>query len=655
MATPTYNQSTLTYNNTGTTYDGNDLGVTNMPVVGVFVSFVDGPYVVEPQWVEITQYVREINIKRGRENDLQQFPAGSANLTLDNRTRLFDPFNTAGTYYGNLKPRRQIKIVGQYAGVTYPIFRGYIAGFPVTYVSAGKDSTVNIDCFDLMGLLAAETLQGNQLLKYMLSLSPTYLMPLDQKVVTSETTNASGVVTQRISTYNNLGSAKLGGVTRNMFSDERPNLYGVISQQPSMIPAVDTQCVYREGSEIGTLGEDLSGSVASRNCSVVFWFSNERSVAKTFLIGGTNSRSFSITIDSSNRILAGFGSASCVTTTVISDNEPRMIAVTNEDNGTVSIYIDGINVSGTQTISTGNDFTFPLNYFRMAFNSPGWAEKYQYVAFYEKKLSASEISKMYNLARGSSIETIATRLSNYMSATSISSNLYSISPNLDVVVNEIETTNQSLLPVLDKTIKSEDGNRFVDASGILKFVDQQVWASNDSAIPQMTFTDTGTGVYYDYASLQLGYDADQVRNDIKIAGSFELVGTASANDSINSVGIASDTYDTAIAYKSDADSLANYLVTVYKNPKLRVEPFIVKGQRNPTYDWQRILSLELFDRFTIQRTPSVGSAVSQDMLLQSIEHRITTSTWETTINGSSRFTGWFIIGVSLIGGTDVLL
>jgi hypothetical protein len=43
------------------------------------------------------------------------------------------------------------------------------------------------------------------------------------------------------------------------------------------------------------------------------------------------------------------------------------------------------------------------------------------------------------------------------------------------------------------------------------------------------------------------------------------------------------------------------------------------------------------------------------MLLQSIEHRITPGTWETVVNGSARFTGWFIIGVSLIGGTDVLL
>ena len=151
MSIATYDLASLTYDSASTDYDGGGVGLSNMPVVGVFISFIDGPYVVEPTWVEVTQYVRDINVRRGRGNDLQQFPSGSATVTLDNRARLFDPFNTAGTYYGNLKPRRQIKIVGQWAGVTYPIFRGFIAGWPVGYTEGGKDSTVQIDCFDALG------------------------------------------------------------------------------------------------------------------------------------------------------------------------------------------------------------------------------------------------------------------------------------------------------------------------------------------------------------------------------------------------------------------------------------------------------------------------------------------------------------------------
>jgi hypothetical protein len=81
-----------------------------------------------------------------------------------------------------------------------------------------------------------------------------------------------------------------------------------------------------------------------------------------------------------------------------------------------------------------------------------------------------------------------------------------------------------------------------------------------------------------------------------------------------------------------------------------------KGQANPSYNWPRLLSLELLDRVTFKRTPSVGSAIQKDLLVQSIEHRITPGEWQTVVNGSTRYTGWFIIGVSLIGSSeDVLL
>jgi hypothetical protein len=202
----------------------------------------------------------------------------------------------------------------------------------------------------------------------------------------------------------------------------------------------------------------------------------------------------------------------------------------------------------------------------------------------------------------------------------------------------------------------EAGELYTDASGVLKFVARDWFAtSTRSNTSQVTFTDTGTGVFYDHSSLRLSYDADLVRNDVTV--SFTGNGNVNTTDStsVASFGSASENLATYLADPTQAKTLANYLVTIYKNPKLRIEPFVVKGQLNPSYDWPRLLALELLDRFTFVRTPSVGSAISQYMLLQSIEHRITPGTWETVVNGSARFTGWFIIGTSLIGGTDVLL
>jgi hypothetical protein len=102
--------------------------------------------------------------------------------------------------------------------------------------------------------------------------------------------------------------------------------------------------------------------------------------------------------------------------------------------------------------------------------------------------------------------------------------------------------------------------------------------------------------------------------------------------------------------------LADYRVSIFGDPKLALDPFVAKGQQDPDYNWPRLLGLELLDRVTFKRTPSVGSAVQRDLLVQSVEHRITPGTWETVVNGSTRYTGWFIVGVSLINSSeDVLL
>ena len=128
------------------------------PVAGVFIAWNDGPYVANPAWTEITTLVREISIRRGRSDDFEQFDTGTAQLVLDNRARTFDPFYTSGANYLKLTPRRQIRIVGQIGGSTYEVFRGYVAGWPVTWSDAGYDSTVTIQAFDALGLMANEVL-----------------------------------------------------------------------------------------------------------------------------------------------------------------------------------------------------------------------------------------------------------------------------------------------------------------------------------------------------------------------------------------------------------------------------------------------------------------------------------------------------------------
>ena len=157
---PSYNDSALTYDAGTTSYDGDPGAIAGLPQCVIEIGFDDGPYVSEPAWTDVTEYVRSVTVRRGRSDDLSPF-VGTATVELDNRDRRFDPFNTSSVYNGKLVPRRQIRIRAAAGTSTYPVFRGYVAGWPVSYTDAGFDSTVTVECFDALAFLATTTTPPN--------------------------------------------------------------------------------------------------------------------------------------------------------------------------------------------------------------------------------------------------------------------------------------------------------------------------------------------------------------------------------------------------------------------------------------------------------------------------------------------------------------
>ena len=99
-------------------------------------SLLDGTDVLDgsTDFVDATEYVLAVAIQRGRTSQTDQFSPGTCRVLADDRAsgRLFDPANTASTYYqGNfdLAPRRAIKIL---AG-TAELFVGAITDLDITY------------------------------------------------------------------------------------------------------------------------------------------------------------------------------------------------------------------------------------------------------------------------------------------------------------------------------------------------------------------------------------------------------------------------------------------------------------------------------------------------------------------------------------------
>ena len=213
-----------------------------------------------------------------------------------------------------------------------------------------------------------------------------------------------------------------------------------------------------------------------------------------------------------------------------------------------------------------------------------------------------------------------------------------------------------VIPEMQRVTDSEGGEFFASKTNVLTFYERDFFATQTRCnTSQMTFTDTGVGVGYDAQGIRIDYDADRIRNDVNVRFSGGGINSNADNTSISTFGAAEWTVETVLDSPSSASTLAARLTTLYKNPKMAIEPFMSKGQKDPSYNWPRLLALELLDRVTFKRTPATGSAIVKDLLVQSIEHRITPGEWQTVVNGSTRYTNWFIVGVSLIGGDDLLL
>lgn len=138
--------------------------------IGVYLTTADAPYfrigdpvkgklnntsyrLAGPIFYDITNKVRSVSTKRGKNRELDRYSAGNASVTLNNEDRAFDPLNTSSIFYGNIIPRRQIRI--RTGG--FDQFNGVVEDWNLDYDISGK-SNATVVAADGFTLLAQQTL-----------------------------------------------------------------------------------------------------------------------------------------------------------------------------------------------------------------------------------------------------------------------------------------------------------------------------------------------------------------------------------------------------------------------------------------------------------------------------------------------------------------
>jgi hypothetical protein len=113
-------------------------------------------------FVDITEYVTNININRGRATQLDSFPSSSCTIVADDRMadRFFDPLNTSSAWYSGgtvgIAPRRKFEVYGGTAG-TQAMFSGFVYDLNIDYADPNL-STATIVSTDALGQLGQTVL-----------------------------------------------------------------------------------------------------------------------------------------------------------------------------------------------------------------------------------------------------------------------------------------------------------------------------------------------------------------------------------------------------------------------------------------------------------------------------------------------------------------
>jgi hypothetical protein len=150
------------------------------PQLGVSIDFSNGPAFVSTAFtlddaikgvlgtgqladfdanVDITENVLRASVRRGRNRILSNFEAGTAIVEVRDENGDWNPANTNSPYYPNLIPLRKIQIYGDYAGVRYILFTGYITSYDIQFRMGVDDvDKVVLQCVDAFRLFQNATI-----------------------------------------------------------------------------------------------------------------------------------------------------------------------------------------------------------------------------------------------------------------------------------------------------------------------------------------------------------------------------------------------------------------------------------------------------------------------------------------------------------------
>lgn len=615
------------------------------PEVKVEVAFGFGPYDPEPlalDWDDITSDVFEISVTRGRQTEFERFPASTATVLLRNEDRTYDPLNTAGAYYGQLLPNVPIRITATVDSTDYPIWRGYVDGWPTVWTEAGFAAEVQVAATDAFKLLAERFMPDT--LRTWLDATFTPGLPgfwarmdsaVDNVLVNDGTVGYDGVALAALDTVDPLvpTSTKALRLPALNCPDAGQYLYsGYFPIKEVVADDVTTGDTWTISAVIQVNGRGFRGIFETEHAAgtlpVVF-------AVNSYTTGsGVNTLSFLVD--------GGLANISGNSGKDVGDGSIHHVVLVRSGTG-VYLYIDGVlDTIGSNPSATGYETAARGRHIigRSPLGATALGPEIvidEIMAWPGTALSGTEVAELYEALTVGFAEEVSTGIA----VDRVLDEVFWLPDLRSSLLGEVivklpaNPAGRGVLELLQLIADSEGGRFYVDKEGKLYHESRSADISESPTVVY-TFTDNNrdtnpTDVGLADGTLKITID-DKLTFD---AAEVTREGGLTQRAALNDTPLRTVTRN-GLLFLTDAQAagLASWYPFRYGTPQPRTESWQVRPEVYPT-DWGTILDLEIGDRVSIEITPGgVGSAIELEQHITYIEHHITPEDWVITFNGT---------------------
>jgi hypothetical protein len=228
----------------------------------------------------------------------------------------------------------------------------------------------------------------------------------------------------------------------------------------------------------------------------------------------------------------------------------------------------------------------------------------------------------------------------------------SFGAGIETLQSDSVSWGSNVLNYMQQIAQSEIGYLWADADNMLTFRNRTVAGTVASSA---TFGTSGIAYqtiaakYGEFLFSRVGVDREGGTN--QTAQVSNLAAWQAANGSPRTLKL------TNLLLASDAQSLAlaNYLLTQYSSPTWQVSEVGVELGPLSNADTDTMLSLDIGSVVTVDFTPNdIAPVITQKCLVQGVQHDIVPGSHRMTLSLIAAPVALFVVGTSLVGGTDVV-